>query len=273
MLALDFCLRTLRVVSAPRRGLLHSRAPQNSRSFRKVAAELRDVDLAEVRSGDRAAVIRYVGAWRSARTQLLALAIAENPELALPPLVTETLDDEAKLAPFSAWTRVEDEDRQVLALDLLARLRNQLVGDARPLHPSEVAMLETAHDVGDGAHVQRFYRETQAALNGRGQTVLQVMDAFGLSKADVARMFGVSRQAVDQWMAGDVPADRRSKAGTVLAIADVLRHRLKAGRLPIVARRPASAYAGRTMLEMIAEDRHEELLEVVRGSFDFARTA
>jgi hypothetical protein len=101
----------------------------------------------------------------------------------------------------------------------------------------------------------------------------QIVDAFALSKADLARLFGVSRQAADQWLGSDMPAERKGKASTVLAIADLLSHRLKPGKLPGVARRPAPAYSGLTMLEMIAADQHEELLDSVRASFDFAKTA
>jgi hypothetical protein len=47
---------------------------------------------------------------------------------------------------------------------------------------------------------------------------------------------------------------------------------LVADRVPGVARTPAAAYAGRSMLEMVAEDRHEELLGLVAASFDWSST-
>ena len=65
----------------------------------------------------------------------------------------------------------------------------------------------------------------------------------------------------------------RSQAAAVAAIADLLAHRLKPARVPGVARRPAPAYGGRSMLEVIAADEHEWLLESVRRSFDYAATA
>jgi hypothetical protein len=52
-------------------------------------------------------------------------------------------------------------------------------------------------------------------------------------------------------------------------LADLLERKLKAGRAPEVARRPAAAYGGQTMLELIARDRHRELLETVDASFDW----
>jgi hypothetical protein len=101
----------------------------------------------------------------------------------------------------------------------------------------------------------------------------EIQAAFGLTKTELGRLFGVSRQAVDQWRARGVPGNRQEKAATVAATADLLSHQMKAGRLPGVARRPARAYGGLTMLEMIERDRHRELLERVRAAFDWATAA
>jgi hypothetical protein len=101
----------------------------------------------------------------------------------------------------------------------------------------------------------------------------EIQGAFSLTSGELGRLFGVSRQAVDQWRARGVPSNRQEKAATIAAIADLLSHQLKAERLPGIARRPAPAYRGRTMLEMIEGDRHHELLERVRAAFDWATTA
>ena|SRR5437763_10131006 len=100
----------------------------------------------------------------------------------------------------------------------------------------------------------------------------EIQSSFGLSKGELGRLFGVSRQAVDQWRVRGVPSNRQEKAATIAAVADLLSHQLKAERLPGIARRPAAAYAGSTMLEMIADDRHRELLEQVRQAFDWSAT-
>jgi hypothetical protein len=84
---------------------------------------------------------------------------------------------------------------------------------------------------------------------------------------------GVTRQAIDRWLANGVPPERQEKLAAILAVADLLERKLKSGRVAGVARRPADAYGGRTMLQMIAADRHAELLASVRGSFDWARAA
>lgn len=100
-----------------------------------------------------------------------------------------------------------------------------------------------------------------------------IEEAFELNTTELARLFGVSRQAFDQWRERGVPGARQTKVATVAEIADLLAHRLKPERIPGAARRPAAAYGGLTMLEMIERDRHQELLEQIRRSFDWSVTA
>lgn len=247
--------------------------PREDEAYAHIMLPLLKVDLARALTGDQQSVVAYVGAWRSARARLLTAVMHDCPSVRLPPLAVEALDWEALQAPFSAWQLVVDDARSGLALDLIARLRNVLAHSSGPLLPSDQTTPRAALQDVDQQAVRRFYRQAVAALEGRGTTAAQIVDAFALSKADLGRLFGVSRQAADQWLDSDVPSDRTGKASTVLAIADLLAHRLKPGRLPGVARRPAPAYGGLTMLDMIAADRHEELLESARASFDFAKTA
>ncbi len=101
----------------------------------------------------------------------------------------------------------------------------------------------------------------------------EVQETFALSETELAELFGVRRQAIGQWRRRGIPAARQEKAAAVASVADLLRHRLKPERIPGIARRPAPAYSGRTMLEMIRDDRHLELLMEVRRSFDWAATA
>src|SRR3954454_3862874 len=98
----------------------------------------------------------------------------------------------------------------------------------------------------------------------------EIQDAFELSNVELGRLFGVSRQAVGEWRRRGVPGSRKEKAATVAAVADLLSHRLKPERIPGIARRPAKAYGGRTILEMIERDRQDELQSKIRRSFDWA---
>lgn len=101
----------------------------------------------------------------------------------------------------------------------------------------------------------------------------RAMATLALSSSDVARAMGVTRQAVDKWLRSGAPAERLDRIGALAEIADILRHRLRDGMPAAVVRRPADAYGGRNMLEMIADGEHRELLESVRASFDYGRVA
>jgi hypothetical protein len=99
------------------------------------------------------------------------------------------------------------------------------------------------------------------------------MAGWQLSISDVARLFGVTRQAVQQWLEDGVPAARQPKLLQILRIGDLLERNLQPSRIPAVVRSDAAAYGGRSMLELIADDRHDELLGSVERSFDWASTA
>src|SRR3954454_22397057 len=100
-----------------------------------------------------------------------------------------------------------------------------------------------------------------------------IAETLELSETELGRLFGVSRQAVGQWRERGVPSSRMAKVATVAAICDLLRHTLKPERIPGIARRPAAAYGGLSMLELIERDRQDELQARVRQSFDWAATA
>jgi hypothetical protein len=203
-----------------------------------------------VRAGDKLAVAQVKSAPARAPVEALLGASAE--------------------APFGPWT-ADYEPADAVVLDLASRVR-QLIG-LRGLEPP-VSENGSRPPVGD-LEAHRFIQRVRHHLNHPDDEdpLERLMQAFDLSKTELASLFGVRRQAVDQWMERGVPGDRQDKLATLLAIVDLLERKLKPGRLPGVARRPAAAYGGKTMLELIADDRHRELLGLVRDSFDWARAA
>lgn len=239
--------------------LLFSPDPLGDERCLHLARRLRGVILSEVGAGEPVAVIRYVRAWRGARSTLLAQLTAAGPHLALPYLVSEALDHEAAAALFTPWRWERSDESEALTLHLIAALRHRLGRQAAPLVPSMRATRAAADEDFEG--LTRGYRQTLATLRGRSRIAAQILDAFGLSQSELEAMFGVTRQAAGLWLAGEMPAGRLRKAAIVLDVADVLGHALDPGRLPLEARRPIAAYDGLDMLTMIAHDRHAELLE------------
>lgn len=129
-------------------------------------------------------------------------------------------------------------------------------------------------DLPEGSNPDRFRRLVAMALRKSAPPIARAKELFGLSSAEVADLFGVSRQAVMQWEAsGEIPAARRSKLNNLLAVGEIFERKLRPERLPLVARKPASDYGGLTMLEMVRHDRDAELLEITELAFDWSTTA
>ena len=101
----------------------------------------------------------------------------------------------------------------------------------------------------------------------------RAMTTLDLSSGAFAELMGVTRQAVDKWLASGPPPQRLPKIATIVEIADILRYRLREGMPPIVARRSAAAYGDRTMLDLIAADEHQWLLHDIEKMFDYSIAA
>jgi hypothetical protein len=101
--------------------------------------------------------------------------------------------------------------------------------------------------------------------------VQRVIDAFGLSPAETRELFGPSAEELPGPSANTPTAPAADKLATVLTLTELLERKLGPGRLREIARRPAAAYGGETMLGLIAGDRQDELLASVRASFDWSQ--
>jgi transcriptional regulator with XRE-family HTH domain len=129
-------------------------------------------------------------------------------------------------------------------------------------------------DLPQGIDSTRFRRLVDLAIRSMQPPLFRVKDLFGLSNSEVADLFGVKRQAVDQWeLGGEVPIARRQKLANLLSVGELLERKLSPGRLPLVARRSADAYGGITMLDMVASDRDAELRELTERAFDWSGAA
>lgn len=241
-------------------------------------------ELTAALRGSRLSVREYVSTWRDLKTVVLGAIRRVRPDrvgvigtrvllcdaAGVPSEVAdEALDLGALSAPLSAWVATYGLGAGAAAA-LLAEIRAYLP-DVPALEPPASAAFPRIEV--DRAGVERFARLVLDELAARKAPLERVMEIFDLSLTDLGRLFGVSRQAAQQWIDEGVPPARMGKLGTVLATAELLEHKLRAGRVPLVARRPADAYGGRTMLEMIEAEQHEELHRSVQKSFDWSGTA
>lgn len=81
----------------------------------------------------------------------------------------------------------------------------------------------------------------------------ELQRVMGLSSAEVAALFGVTRQAVDLWRRNGVPPERVADVQRVRDVARVLYDELIPERIPQVVRNAARGLGGRSILDVLAE--------------------
>lgn len=232
-------------------------------------------------SGSRGAAFVYVARWRQAKNSVLRslhdvqpdLVVAIGDELYVadvknwPSLASSLLlDNEALEAPFSSWVTMTNDVGIGTCAALIQKVREITPG----LHPLALTVNALPHFEQTEAQFRAFRRHVIAALNESDPALERIRQVFDLSLTQLGELFGVSRQAVTQWVDTGVPEDRLEKVAVVAAVADLLDYRLRSDRIPAVVRRDAAAYGGFTALEMISQDKHHELLDLIRSSFDWS---
>ena len=239
--------------------------------------------------GERDQVRAYVEAYRELTGRVLEAAGQARPDLvaigedgqvrvyemearrqtaAGVPWVKAALEQEAISAPFSAWVGTLGPGEGTAGA-VAAMLRSLLRGTAA-LTPPNGRLPEWELDE---RQVIRFSRAVLDEL-ARSETPLEhIGEVLGLTRTQLASLFGVRRQAIDQWAVRGVPADRQEKLATIGEIADLLTGKLKRDRIPGVVRRAAPAYGDRSMLDAIAAGAEDEVLAELRDAFDWAAAA
>ena len=90
-------------------------------------------------------------------------------------------------------------------------------------------------------------------LMGSVSALEEIQQVLGLSSAEAGAVFGVSRQAVDQWRRNGVPADRVADVERVRDIARVLYEELIPERIPQVVRNRARGLGDQSILQVLAQ--------------------
>lgn len=228
-----------------------------------------DETLANAVEGDRLAARSYATTY---------VALVDFLSTRLPTASTETqwlarvARREAVALPFRSCL-VEDRVGLSVALTLVSDIRRMSTEADELVWPSRCTTRLASRFKLDDKGVREFERIVDAIVDDSASPLEEVIDAFDLSLTDAGRLFGVTRQAASQWLAEGVPSDRQAKVTSVAQVVSLLRHYLVPQRIPGIARKPADAYGGRSMLEMIEQDDHIALLDITRRSFDWTATA
>ncbi len=105
----------------------------------------------------------------------------------------------------------------------------------------------------------------------RASEIDRLMRLWALSAGDVARIFGVSRQAISKWRHTGIPAERMPAVADLATATDLLDRYVKRERIPAVVRRSAEVLGGRSLLDVALEQKYEEVRVAVTGMFDLRR--
>jgi DNA-binding transcriptional regulator YiaG len=118
---------------------------------------------------------------------------------------------------------------------------------------------------------EAWLRELQRSLDRRRSQIDidRILDVWDLSQSEVARLFGVSRQAIGKWRRDGAPQAQVPALADLAAATDLLVRHLKRDRIPTVVRRPAAFQGGRSLIDMVAAGSTREVLESCRAMFAF----
>ena len=134
------------------------------------------------------------------------------------------------------------------------------------LDPQDAATLLL--DEHDSAWIAAFADELDRRLSGR--ELERILRVWNLSRTELGRMLGVSRQALSKWIEDGVPADRVTQVADLASITDLLTRFVKRDRIPAVVRRPASNLGNVSLLDVIGEGRTADAVGFTRRMFSFA---
>lgn len=191
----------------------------------------------------------------------LSLAVGEARDLRehLPGPAWEALEARLYQAPlavaFSPHTALLDASHLVSAhLAVLRAMLNEfgVSTPPPPQGPPVTASLVTAPV--SASSVQELLLDALGRLAGHDQAIQEIRRTLDLSMPELGRIFRVSRQAVEQWAQRGIPAERRADVDRVREGCAWLRSVFKAERIPSIARTPARALDGRTMLQLLESE-------------------
>ncbi len=111
---------------------------------------------------------------------------------------------------------------------------------------------------------------SQKGTRDGARAIDEIRQILGLSETAFARLFGVSRQAVEKWRLHGVPPGRSADLDRCLEIAGALKARLIEARIPQIVRTPAPALGGRTVLDVLQADGPEPVYRYLHQLYSYA---
>jgi hypothetical protein len=232
--------------------------------------------------GQWAAVELLVGTWNGGVTDVLAGYSHRVPDIVVDRGIFQlkTMSGKVQTIGVAALeARVVDVATSSLlaeygmgrgtSLTLLHEVRSAL-----PHGPGVFKIPVGYPDLPHGTDFARFRRLCEVALRRMQPPLDYISSQFGLNRQELGSLFGVSRQAVDEWdLRGRIPDRHAVTVSDLVSVAELLDRKLKPGRLQLLIRNPSPAFGGKTFLDMVREGNISELRQQTEQALDWAATA
>lgn len=92
---------------------------------------------------------------------------------------------------------------------------------------------------------------------------------LGLTKTDTGQLFGVTRQAIDNWYKQGIPMNRVADVDRIADVARALHARFVPERIPHIAHASLPGLNGRTILEAIRINGTQVVLNMLDRAFAY----
>jgi DNA-binding transcriptional regulator YdaS (Cro superfamily) len=145
----------------------------------------------------------------------------------------------------------------------------KLIDDVAKLEPREAAEQLVASQQRRHGWLDAFAEHLD--LRRAGQSLARTLTVWDLNQSQAARLFGVSRQALNKWLGQGVPGERAEAVANLAAATDLLVHHLKRDRIPAVVRRAMPSLGDQSLLDLWATGETSSMLQACRDMFSFER--
>ncbi len=172
---------------------------------------------------------------------------------------------------YSAWRIHEPQHGVWLAhVHLLREIADEFGVPAKPFsrrvsHAGGAA----SHSAEPNPRLFKLVSNEIAALLGARTPLDEIRDTLDLSWPELARLFGVQRQALEQWRTRGIPPARSADVDRLVEACRFLKRRLKRERIPQIVRTPSERLDNRSMLDFAAAEGSAALLEHLRALFSY----
>ena len=105
----------------------------------------------------------------------------------------------------------------------------------------------------------------------RVRPLIRLQRVWGLSDAETARMFGVSRQTLSRWRQQGIPPQQMPTLADLSIATDALDRYVKRDRIPSLVRRQATGLENCSLYDLACAGRHSEIRTAIGKILDFHR--